>query len=571
MEHYYVLDRKINDLGFFNESKTNFIDHQKSHTQFWNRYERPPQEQYWDYIVQRRDLLVPQDVRERKGSFFTPQMWVELSQRYLVNVLGEDWQDDYYVWDCAAGIGNLLNGLTNKYHIWVSTLDKQDIDVMHDHIKNGANLLENHVFQFDFLNDDFTKLPQTLQDVINDSQKRKKLVIYINPPYVENNGRISITRKDTKNTKTYEKYATKFGKVGAELFVQFLMRIYIEIPDCVIGQFSTLKAVSASNSTIFRNRFLARLDSLFLIPSYTFDNVKGKFSIGFFIWKTSEKEKFKQIAATVYAANGRFVGTKMVYSYDNGQGKINAWLNLFAISNSENNFLGVLMADAPDFQNNNFVAIQNNKSKRHGIFFNINKRNIIQATVYFAVRKCIPATWLNDLDQFLYPDEGWQTDTEFQNDCLAYTLFHGQNRISSNDGINHWIPFMEQEVDAKEKFASNFMMQFIEGKLKTTTNGEIFNTQHLPRTAPLVFSAEANAVFATGRKLWQYYHQQAAANTNASLYDIRQHFQGYSDKGRMNNRSTNETYHQLVLQLRDQLKILAQKITPKVYQYRFLK
>ncbi len=128
---------------------------------------------------------------------------------------------------------------------------------------------------------------------------------------------------------------------------------------------------------------------------------------------------------------------------------------------------------------------------------------------------------------------------------------------------------MEQEVDAKEKFASNFMMQFIEGKLKTTTNGEIFNTQHLPRTAPHVFSAEANAVFETGRKLWQYYHQQAAAN--ASLYDIRQHFQGYSDKGRMNNRSTNETYHQLVLPLRDQLKILAQKIIPKVYQYRFLK
>ncbi|MBL7786116.1 MAG: hypothetical protein JNM36_09450 [Chitinophagales bacterium] len=568
---YYVLDRKINDLGFFNESKTNFIDHQKAHTQFWNRYERPPQEQYWDYIVQRRDLLVPQDVRERKGSFFTPQVWVELSQRYLSDVLGEDWQDEYYIWDCAAGTGNLLNGLTNKYHIWASTLDKQDVDVMHDRIKNGANLLENHVFQFDFLNDDFTKLPKTLQTVINNPEKRRKLVIYINPPYVESNGRISTVRKDTKNTKTYERYATKLEKVGAELFVQFLIRIYIEIPDCIIGQFSTLKAVSASNSTVFRSHFLARLDSLFVIPSYTFDNVKGKFPIGFFIWKTNEKEKFKQITASVYGANGRFVGTKMVYSYDNGQGKINGWLTLFAITNGENNFIGVLMADAPDFQNNNFVAIQNNKSKRHDIFFNINKKNIIQTAVYFAVRKCIPATWLNDRDQFLYPNEGWQTDTESQNDCLAYALFHGQNRISSNDGINHWIPFTEQEVDAKEKFASNFMTQFIKGKLKTASNGEIFDTQHTPRTTPLVFSAEANAVFEAGQKLWQYYHQQPNANTNASLYDIRQHFQGYSDKGRMNNRSTNETYHQLVLLLRDQLKILAQKIIPKVYQYGFLK
>jgi hypothetical protein len=47
------------------------------------------------------------------------------------------------------------------------------------------NLLENHVFQFDFLNDDFSKLPQSLQDIINDEEKRKKLIIYINPPYAE--------------------------------------------------------------------------------------------------------------------------------------------------------------------------------------------------------------------------------------------------------------------------------------------------------------------------------------------------------------------------------------------------
>jgi hypothetical protein len=46
-----------------------FTDKQVAHTQFWNKYDRPPKEEYWDYIVERRDLLVPQDVRERKGSF----------------------------------------------------------------------------------------------------------------------------------------------------------------------------------------------------------------------------------------------------------------------------------------------------------------------------------------------------------------------------------------------------------------------------------------------------------------------------------------------------------------------
>ncbi len=111
--------------------------------------------------------IVKEINRERKGSFYTPKIWVELSQKYIADVLGEDWQDEYYVWDCAAGTGNLLTGLTNKYNIWASTLDKADVDVMHDRIENGANLLDDHVFQFDFLNDGFEKLPKGLQKIIN--------------------------------------------------------------------------------------------------------------------------------------------------------------------------------------------------------------------------------------------------------------------------------------------------------------------------------------------------------------------------------------------------------------------
>ena len=118
---YYKFDRKLEKSGRLNFSELYFKDNQKAHTQFWNKYERPPKEEYWDYIVERRDLLVPQDVRERKGSFFTPQIWVELSQKYIADVLGPDWQDEYYVWDCAAGTGNLLTGLVNKYNVWAST------------------------------------------------------------------------------------------------------------------------------------------------------------------------------------------------------------------------------------------------------------------------------------------------------------------------------------------------------------------------------------------------------------------------------------------------------------------
>ena len=131
------------------------------------------------------------------------------------------------------------------------------------------------------------------------------------------------------------------------------------------------------------------------------------------------------------------------------------------------------------------------------------------------------------------------------------------------------------EVDAKEKFASSFMTDFINGKLRAVTADEKLFSEHLPigvyDNSKREFSAEAKAVFDAGRKLWRYYHSQPEVNVNASLYDIREYFQGRNDKGRMNARSTDEKYTELIGNLRRALNILAQKITPKIYEYEFLR
>ena len=203
----------------------------------------------------------------------------------------------------------------------------------------------------------------------------------------------------------------------------------------------------------------------------------------------------------------------------------------------------------------------------------ITDKNIIEVAVYFAVRHCIEATWLNDRDQFLFPNDGWKNNTEFQNDCLAYTLFHGQNGISSKEGTNNWIPFTEYQVGAREKFDSNFMTDFISGKTAQSIVSESLFEEYLTtiHNKPLEFSAEAQAVFDAGRELWKYYHQQSGCNVNASLYDIKEHFQGRNEKGKMNNKSNDENYMKLISDLRTKLKLLAKKIEPKVYEYGFLK
>ena len=565
------------------------LKNKDTYLHFWKRYKRPPLKEFQDYIIERRDLLVPQDIRERKGAFFTPRIWVELSQKYLTDYLGENWQDDYYIWDCAAGTGNLLAGLTNKYNIYASTLDQADVNVMHERIDHGANLLKNNVFQFDFLNDDFSKLPQSLQDIINNEEKRKKLVIYINPPYAE-----APDRNFTKDGKVgveqsyvNKKYSTLLGQGNRELFAQFLIRINKEITGSIVGEFSKLKILQGRHFSDFRMNYKAKLEKMFVVPADTFDNVKGKFPIGFMIWDSSKVENFKFISADIYNKTGDFMTQKEIIAYDNSE-YINDWIKPFRGNKNDSNLIGKFPFMGNDFQQQNIIQINHIDmiyNKAAGQFL-INSNNLTKSSIYFTVRKCIEQTWLNDRDQFLKPNENWQTDLEFQNDCLAYTLFN--NNIQSQFGTNHWIPFTEYEVNAQAKFESNFMTDFIKGKIKQeVTTTDLFNSETSPNRVSnpvraldenieLQFSEEATAVFDAGRELWKYYHEIASLprndyNVNASLYDIREYFQGRNDKGRMNSKSDDATYTQLLAELRSKLAVLADKIKPKVYEYGFLK
>lgn len=547
---------------------------------------------------------------ERKGAFFTPPIWVKKAQTYLKSALGKDFED-YYIWDCAAGTGNLLKGLTNSAKLYASTLDLSDVLIMKDLCKydrndtskkaeEKLNLLENHIFQFDFLNDDFSKLPQSLQDILNDEEKRQKLIIFINPPYAEASSSKTINNTQSKhkigvseNKTSQINYFALLGRGVNEVFAQFFIRIYKEIPNCILASFSTLKYINSQNFTKFREHFKAKFLKGFICPSNTFDNVKGEFPIGFLIWDTKNKEKLKEIRTDIFERNGEFGEQKIFYT--NGRNKVILnWLSNYYDQQGKqkpNDRLAYLVRGASDFSNNQIVFIDNQPSQaviKHSQTNDITAKNLIPNSIFFAVRKSIKHTWINHNDQFLYPNNKWQKDTEFQNDCLAFTLFHEKNQISSDEGENHFIPFTEKEVGVKEAFKSDFMVNFISGKIKTPkekqtqkqgfTNADFYvNTQSFIPTKPLEFSTEAKAVFEAGREIWRYYHTSdfkdphKAYNANASLYDIKAHFQGRNEKGRMNARSDDTYYNELMTNLRKALKALAEKITPKIYDYGFLR
>ena len=549
----------------------------EKYADFWKRYKRPPKNVYWRYIIGRLDLLVPQDVRERKGAFYTPQIWVELSQKYLASTFGVNWQDEYYIWDCCAGTGNLLNGLANKYKIFASTLDQQDVDVMRDRIRNGANLLEGHIFQFDFLNDDFfsEKVPEKLREIISDEKLRRKLIIYINPPYSEPSSYGKGSKPQVANlTAIFKRFSGTIGSEAMqELFAQFFVRVVNDLPGSTLATFSTPKFITSQKFDKFRQYFKAKFLKGFACKAETFDNVDGKFPIGFYVLSLDNSSVLKKVALDVYDNDKSLtkytkIGKK---TFSSVIGKsIGEWRKTFYDFDSEP--IGYAVIVGPSMQSNNntfFTSIPPLSYRKKGMVANITDKNIIEFSVYLAIRQCVEATWINDKDNYLYPSDKWRKDYEFQTDCLVFTLFHTQNRITAKDGVNNWIPFTEYEVNAKEEFSSHFMSDFLNGKIKSTTDKtNLFGKKRYD--VNLQFSETAQTVLSAGRELWRYYHTMEAANVNASLYDIKEFFQGRDKNGKMKTVSDDAYYTELSATLKSALWDLGEVIKPKVYEYGFL-
>lgn len=158
----FILDGKIYDLG-----------NKEGYRQFWAIYHRPPKEEYRNYLLERRDSLIPIDERSFKGAYYTPLHVVDKAYDKLTEVLGNNWQDKYIVWDMCCGVGNLEVKHSNPRNVFMSTLDQPDVDVMHA----TKTCVAATRFQYDYLNDDINefgqidyaltnKMPESLRNAI---------------------------------------------------------------------------------------------------------------------------------------------------------------------------------------------------------------------------------------------------------------------------------------------------------------------------------------------------------------------------------------------------------------------
>lgn len=515
---------------FLLNGKTYELGSDKGYRNFWAIYHRPPEAEHRAYLLERRDSLLPLDERSFKGAYYTPLHIVDKAYDLLAQTLGKNWQQNYIVWDMCCGVGNLEVKHSNHRNIYMSTLDKADIDVM----TASHTCVAATKFQYDYLNDDVTdsgeidysltnKIPESLRQAIADAKAKKKgakkILVLMNPPYGEAGSADTISgagqhKTDVASTKIAS-HMEGLGYAARELFVQFLVRIQRELPNATLAFFSTLKYVTAPNFAEFRARWIAKYLGGFAVHSQAFDGLNGDFPIGFLVWDTSKNDPVESLVTRVLDKDGYYLGEKTFYR-EIGQLPLNEWIvrprsntqDALPLKNAitpatvtkdlrgdkwADGAIGSMLVNSNMLQNaSTLTALFSSGFGSAGAFF-ITPENLWKAAIVFSVRRLIKPTWLNDRDQFLQPTD--KLTDAFKSDCLVWMLFNGSNLSASADGlewngkkwslVNHFIPYTEKEVGAAGRFESDFMSNYI---------------------AQLKLSSEAKAVLEEGRKLWGQFH-----------------------------------------------------------------
>ena len=389
--------------------------------------------------------------------------------------------------------------------------------------------------------------------------------------------------------------------------------------------FSTLKYINAPNFENFRKFWNAQFLDGFIVHSKAFDGLNGDFPIGFLIWNTNQKSTKKtpitEISVQVIDKDTKPIGEKCFYNISNSL-YLNAWIkkpktnenlalplsNAIKISSNPrkktscDDMVGYLYASNNDLQHagqETLIASSIFTGGNGGGSY-ITPDNLWQAAIVFAVRRLIKPTWINNRDQFLQPSVS--LPEEFKRDCLIWMLFNGSNLTASADGlewngrqwsiVNHFIPFTEDEVNAPDRFESDFMVRYLaslsfviataSGARREANQLMVTEESGLPRAFgarkdgagnPYGLSPEANAVLDAGRTLWRtYFAETPPFIVRDELKLNRADVGWYQIRNALKRR--NETGDSVPVDFsvfEGAYRELGDKLRPSVYEYGFLK
>lgn len=485
------------------------------------------------------DRLIEDADRRRKGDFYTPTVWVDEAHKLLSKHLGDNWRDEYVVWDCACGTKNLTRDYNFK-ELYCSTLIEGDLELARKYNVKGTPKNElGCSFQYDFLNDDVEefeilaeikrqkgsvsldiikaarlKLYKEAPGLVESLYAGKKLLFLINPPYGTANN-LHSEKKEYKSGIAQTKCnalmkAEKIGACAQQLYAQFLWRIYRLAELCdnsqvSIGVFSPALFLTGGTFKGLRGylKHLVLRDG-FMLQASQFADVTGNWGILFSLLSLDSTKQALDMSksisiATIEDCNVISKEKKLLYNMDVATTCAN-WCKptekleleedfvpmtsalVCQSKNSRGSFakgsLGYYYNVSNIVDNNNQLVFIIPSGCATGNGYQIMPENFRRICVNFTARRLITgpyATWVNCKDEYMIPDIQHPEYARFEADSIVYALFN----TASNQSSLRQIDYNGKKWDIKNEFfwlSTNQMLTLSRmGKMNKAVEQDILN------------------------------------------------------------------------------------------------
>lgn len=525
---------------------------------FFNHYDRNMSILEKDHLISIADRLIQDDIRRRKGDFWTPTIWANRANELMKRAFGNNYKETSLIWDPAAGTRNL----TRDYQyssLYISTIHDAEIQM-----GNKYNSEAKAAFQYDFLNDDVNlnpldnpdpnnwKIPNNLfYDLKNAAITGKRVIFYTNPPY----GTATNVQADGSHKSGIAKNATldymkknNYGNSSQQLYAQFFARVIKIVSDFNITNASI--AFFTKPRHLFGGddwrKFNTKLFSKFnfidgnIFCAGEFSDTADTWPITFSIYSnkgakqepitlTAESKVWLPKTQQLHIENIKSIKPRMIYKEDslsywakknikedkvfkNKYPQLSSALKLSKGKKPRGklleNSLGYMVNNSNNvgegISNSGVWIVTGSAYKANG--FNVLKDNFNQAVVTFAARRSVMATWINDQENYKSPDEHNSIYPEFVNDSLIYSLFDNASYQSSYRGmgysncnypdkwINEWFWIPIDQVK-KELNRLNIIMIFNDAR----TDYDRYVAKEIKNRR---FSKEAAAVLNLATQVW---------------------------------------------------------------------
>jgi len=389
---------------------------------------------------------------------FSPKIWANEAHKMLDANLGPNWKEEYVVWDCAWGTGNLTRDYRFK-ELYCSTLIEDELQL------GGKYNSEAVKFQYDFLSEiGIEGLPKAAEGLKKAFTEGKKVLFLVNPPYgtANNAGTKEGDHKGDIAKTGIHAEMKECGRAKGQLYAQFIYKM-VQLGGTV-AMFSKPLFLTGCSFKKFREFWFAkyRMADGMLFQASEFADVSSQWGVMFSLWQAGQDERVEwpislRRSSDDLARPVESFGEKVLYNLD-GKEPCSKWvreeikglkafdapqmasaLNVKQVGRglSASGSIGCLVSGSNSVYKNGtgtFILSSCATVGPNAGSFSVIPVNFRKCCALFTARRTITgkhANWINDKDEYQAPNEKHPEYEQWNTDAIVYSLFNTASNQSS--------------------------------------------------------------------------------------------------------------------------------------------